>query len=370
MISRNQKPETRNQRTKKTPRPFFSGNRFQVTGYLKNEKASLLVSVVWILSVLSVFTVVINGRASQELLMGKWVREQAMTRTLAKAGIERTLYEIQRDKFKTFDAVNETWSSNEAGLKDVILPAGKFTVLCETPTSKSGEKVPLYGACDEAARINLNKADETILVSLFMAAMPKLESPEAITIAQSIIDWRDSDDAALQFGAESTFYRFMEFPYEARNGMLESVEELLMIRGMTREIYEAVKNHVTVYSLGPVNFNTATPIAYRALGLSENLVNKFFEFRAGTDGILGNEDDGIFQSTDQITPSLSTQGSFSGEEFKQVTDAIGKGMVDVKSDVFRIRSISRLIRNGQEIHVGVSCVLTRKGDILYWNEME
>ena len=353
---------------------------------------------VWILLMLSIFSLSVSHRASQELIFGRWVRDQVTTRVLAKAGIERALLELQLDKFLTFDAFNESWGSNEEAFKEIRLQQGTFTVSCdqplieaeedtekkeiktedpETEDSKASElkavelekaETKRYGLCDEAARININFADEEILTNLLLASVKKIVALDATKIAQSIIDWRDADDAAQQAGAESSFYGFLPTPYKARNASFESVEELLMIRGVTREIYNQIKNDVTVYTDGKVNFNTASQTALQALGLSPDLAKRLVEFRKGTDGILGNEDDPAFQMVEGITPALSAGSAFSGEDFAQITHAVGKQMVGVKSQVFRIQSIGRLNRSGQDIQTRVTCVTKRNGMVLYWHE--
>ena len=50
---------------------------------IKSKKGSVLIAVIWILSMLAIFTVVVNRQASQELLMGQWLKEHIATRHLA-----------------------------------------------------------------------------------------------------------------------------------------------------------------------------------------------------------------------------------------------------------------------------------------------
>ena len=55
-------------------------------------------------------------------------------------------------------------------------------------------------------------------------------------IADAILDWIDPDDAPRQFGAEADYYRGLNVPYAPRNGVPASLEELLLVRGVTREL--------------------------------------------------------------------------------------------------------------------------------------
>jgi len=84
-----------------------------------------------------------------------------------------------------------------------------------------------YGIVDEASKININYAGEDVLMML-----PRLLGEDA----GAIIDWRDSDSSLSSGGAESEYYLTMPDPYQCKNGPLETVEELLLIRGMLPEV--------------------------------------------------------------------------------------------------------------------------------------
>jgi hypothetical protein len=52
----------------------------------------------------------------------------------------------------------------------------------------------------------------------------------------AVIDWRDSDDDPGTYGAESEYYQTLPEPYEAKNDVYDSIEELLIVKGMTLDI--------------------------------------------------------------------------------------------------------------------------------------
>ncbi|MDB5345345.1 MAG: Type secretory pathway component PulK-like protein [Schlesneria sp.] len=90
-----------------------------------------------------------------------------------------------------------------------------------------------YGLMDESAKLNLN-----LLLTM------KLEDDEIHTLllnipgmtieaADCILDWIDTDDTKRPYGAESEIYEAMSPPYRAKNGPLESLDELLMVQGVT-----------------------------------------------------------------------------------------------------------------------------------------
>src|SRR5438132_7300638 len=55
-------------------------------------------------------------------------------------------------------------------------------------------------------------------------------------VAASIIDYRDEDHVVTPGGAEADYYASLQPPYLPRDGALETTRELLMVRGITREL--------------------------------------------------------------------------------------------------------------------------------------
>ena len=57
-----------------------------------------------------------------------------------------------------------------------------------------------------------------------------------VDIADAILDWIDEDDNPREYGAEFDFYSGLDPPYSPKNGPLETVEELLLVRGVTPDL--------------------------------------------------------------------------------------------------------------------------------------
>ncbi|MCH7988250.1 MAG: general secretion pathway protein GspK [Planctomycetes bacterium] len=55
-------------------------------------------------------------------------------------------------------------------------------------------------------------------------------------IADAILDFIDEDDEAREYGSESDYYAGLDPPYEAKNAPLESLDELLLVNGVTPEL--------------------------------------------------------------------------------------------------------------------------------------
>lgn len=91
-----------------------------------------------------------------------------------------------------------------------------------------------------------------------------------IDTAEAILDWLDPDDEPRPFGAESEFYSTLPTPYEPRNGPIDSVEELLLVRGVTPELLfgvDANRNGVidpAEQQLGLVDFTSVASLGWSA----------------------------------------------------------------------------------------------------------
>lgn len=67
------------------------------------------------------------------------------------------------------------------------------------------------------------------LASSLLMALPGMTADTA----DCILDWLDEDDEPRPFGAEVEYYSTLPTPYEPANGPITSVEELLLIKGVT-----------------------------------------------------------------------------------------------------------------------------------------
>jgi general secretion pathway protein K len=95
-------------------------------------------------------------------------------------------------------------------------------------------------------------------------------------------DWLDLNDGASVIGAEVDYYQEQDTPYRPRNGSLETVEEILLIRGFA-EVFGDVDLDAafTIYGEDDlINLNLATVEAMRLLpGLDDELIEKIVAYR-------------------------------------------------------------------------------------------
>jgi general secretion pathway protein K len=335
------------------------------------KQASVLIVTLWVLSLLTVFAVSLGFTARAQLHYARHFRDRQRAYYLARAGIEKAIAALEGDEIEGYDALNQDWANNEGFFKEFSIGDGFVTVSYFLDEGGSGEgredRVILYGAMDESGKIDINHVSAEILTNL-LERVGGVSVNQARDIAWAIVDWRDEDSIVSPGGAENEYYENLAMPYRCKNGKLQAIQELLLVRGMTREILSRIDETITVYGTEKVNINTAGFHALHALGLSKNLCERIINHRRGRDSMIGTEDDNIFKAVG----GLRNIGPLFTEESAQINRLISSNMLTVKSDVFRINA-SGQIRSERGTHSSnIVCVVKRQQDkqpeILYWYE--
>ena len=169
-----------------------------------------LVAVLWAIMLLSVvvsviaITVRLDGRvavSNGEQVRGEWA---------CRAGIEKAIA-LLNDDSKASDCLSDYWSNSDIDCNDIVLDGAVLSI-----------KI-----IDEVGKLNINTATREQLLQL-----PEMTED----IADSIIDWRDEDNEPKTEGAEQPYYSNMAIGYRVRNGPFRTVRELLLVKGVSREL--------------------------------------------------------------------------------------------------------------------------------------
>lgn len=314
----------------------FKKNNFN---YFFNEKGTILIVTIWIMSILSLLAIGIGFRMSLELKLIKFSMNKEKSRYLARAGINKFLTELVKDN-NDYDSLNEKWSIgfDEALGKYIFKEtalvyndgenAGFFTIGYIFGKDIQNNDVYFYGASDEERRININKASLEVLKMLF---------PANQMLATFIDNWRGAGTSP----GDEEFYATPERPYTAKHKSFDTVEELLLVRDMTPEIFQGIKDKVTVFGNGLVNLNTISPevlkIIFQAAdpGSAEILTEALINYRRNS-GDDGNVSNNIFN---QVPNNVSEFGLDDPNGIYQQAYNKAKPNFTVKSDYYRIRSL-------------------------------
>jgi len=135
---------------------------------------------------------------------------------------------------------------------------------------------------DHAGKINLLRLSENQLRQLLKKQLGDNQTDKIDELVHAWQDWIDADDLKRTNGAEKEYYERLKQPYQPRNAILETVDELRLIKGFD-EVFKGVDLNTafTVYSsISGVNPNIATREALLLLpGLDSESVDKILVHR-------------------------------------------------------------------------------------------
>jgi len=280
-----------------------------------SKRGSILIIVLWSLFFLAALALAIDSYVRPRLNLGGRLLREARIHYYAVAGVKQAMLELERDDTELYDSFNDSYYIDKQELEKK-LDGGEF-------------KVRLT---DESGKINLNKATKDILVNI-LEIFAETSSGEAEELSDSILDWRDEDDDVRDNGAEDGYYSMHHPGYECKNADFELIEELLLVKNMTTEIFDKIKPRVTVYGEGTVNINVVDAAMLECLGMSEGLASKIISYRGGIGDEYGIVDH-VFERAGDIIIKLQDEYTLSTSEINEINKIYAKGLFGVRSDVY------------------------------------
>ncbi len=275
---------------------------FSPTDRFLDNRGIAIVIVLWVVLVLSLLISGFAFTMHVETQVASYARKELKAEMLARSGVEVARMELIVSALSPtnsgIDALNQEWATNALMYVDHELGDGIFNV-----------KVT-----DEESKIPINRVTDLQLKRLF--GLLGADPADGDVITDSILDWIDADDLTRLNGAESDYYQSLSPPYRAKNAPLDRVEELLLIRGVTPELYKGtpatdtdparpgLADVFTTMTSGFINVNTASATVLGALGLDDAQVQAVLARRDGADGIPGTDDDLPFHSAEEFFAAI------------------------------------------------------------------
>jgi general secretion pathway protein K len=246
---------------------------------------------------------------------------------LGRSGVELARYILVQEMnvpSEPWDSLNQKWAGGPKGTNDVL-----ETVSLEN--NELGPGVFSIKIIDLERKVNINLINELSAPILQQALNLAGADPADIsTISDSFLDWIDIDENPHLSGAESAEYTARPnpgyAPYVAKNGPIDDLSELLLVKGVTPEIFfgtsdpgalrmsnprrppvafvNGLQNSTPVglvdlftpISSGLININTASAQVLQLIpGIDPSLAQAIITTRAGLDGVDGTEDDMPFR---------------------------------------------------------------------------
>ncbi len=247
---------------------------------------------------------------------------------LGRSGVEIAKWVLEQQRRipgeGAYDSLNQFWA-NGIGNPDAYEDPFAGVDLTHIPIGQGSISIQIT---DTDRRLNLNTVPEPVL-ELALQTLG-VGAGEASSIVGAVADWRDRDDIEnIRGGAEKTYYLGLSPPYSAKDGPFDDISELLLVRGVTPELFwgnSSQTEHTlrrlqrldsrdetdsaegmglaeifTAVSSGRININTAPGPVLRVLtGGDSGLAAQILQRRAGADGIDGSLDDQPFRSPAEL----------------------------------------------------------------------
>lgn len=317
-----------------TRKPRFDRFWVELSRPFFNDRGIALILILWVLTLLSVMATQFAYSMRNEASITRNFREETEAHYFSKAGVHLAIREIlQEVGVHTKDP-----SGNLTFFKIPPVQTEDEVILPSAP-NRSGIQVGAeglglveYEIQDEDGKLNLNGLDDQKTKLLLKQCGGMEEGAELDELVNSIMDWKDADKNHRAGGAEDSYYESLDPPYQSKDANFDTLEELLLVKGMTREIYDRITPHLTAWKTPSLNKNTATPCALEVVGTKA-------------------------EDREEIQKAISEKGYFSND----------------KSSFFTVRSRGYL--EGDEISRTVVAVLEKVGSgatqgirIHYWND--
>jgi len=190
--------------------------------------------VLWIITILTVVVLEFSFAMRTEVNITKNFKEELQLYNIAQGGVQRAIAELILKHDPRVQQLKKTMKTEEGA------PEEKDWVPDGRPYALQFDQ----GECElrimsEAGKININTVSEAMLRKLI--GNLGLESEKRDVVVDSILDWRDPDDFLRINGAENDFYQSLKEPYRCKNANLDSIDELLLVRGVTPELFYGKK---------------------------------------------------------------------------------------------------------------------------------
>lgn len=277
---------------------------------------SVLIVVLWVLGLLAMLVVSFAFDMHIEARITSTWRKKLKAEYLAKAGMELTRMALMETSDSDINNEDTSVYLNKGDDQELRLAALSIARGAGADlTRELGDGVINLSIKPENARMNVNSiihADNRELTCSEWA--PLLEAvgvPEenCDALVDCLIDWVDENDLSHLNGVESEYYESLDPPYRCKNGPIDTVDELALIKGFEElipdsnfSVYEAVAQYLTIYSEDQkININgvdAETLVAF--LGIDQATAEEIVSERAGPDGKMGTEDDKPFKDWNDL----------------------------------------------------------------------
>lgn len=282
---------------------------------------ALIIAMIAII-VLSMLAAKLAISMKVEMTLARRADSEQQMLWLGRSGVELARYVLSEEmqiSGEPYDSLNQIWAGGPGGPGETNSPLAGISL----DNYQVGDGTVSIKIVDLERKANINRANTPELQQAL--TVMGVDADDISVVSDSILDWIDSDDSPRVAGAESDYYQSLTPPYYAKNAPIDDLSELLLVKGVTPEMYwgSNATNHplsifqqkqeqlglgtspgeapdypfgladiFTPISSGKININTAdTNVLQMIPGVDAATAAAIVQQRAGPDGVDGTDDD-------------------------------------------------------------------------------
>ncbi len=267
-----------------------------------------------------------------------------------------------------YDSLDEFWAGGPGGANETNSP------LANIPKDHYpiGDGFVDWKIIDEERYINVNTINPQLLNQVLTSM--GVDANDQPTVSDSIQDWVQQGDNPRLSGAKNAYYMSLNPPYYCKEAPMDDIGELLLVKGVTMEMFTGqspegahksaapkgfgyspfenngysfgLRDVLTPYSDGRININTADANVLQCIpGIDESTAEAIIQARTtpdGSTGAVGASGGGPFKSVGEVQ-----RAGISG----QAMQSIGQ-FCDVRSRTFKVIITAHYLTDSQT-YIGV-----------------
>jgi general secretion pathway protein K len=343
----------------------------------RQEQAGIALIIVMIS--IFVLTMLAGGFAYSmkvETVLARNANSEAQLEWLGRSAVEKArwiLFEQAKIAEEPYDGLDQKWAGGPGGVGTSNSVLAVVELAIDSPEGHAS-----FTITDLERKININIANEAVLQQALTSA--GIEAGDATPLVNAILDWIDPDDRTRIQGAESDVYQsyWPEHPYTAKNGPIDDLSEMLLIRGVTPETYYGTDSTnfqfygfnpqarrgapppeiigltklFTPISSGRININTASAEVLQVIpGLTPEMAQGIVSARTGEPDPMGLS--GPYRSVDQVrrVPEVNLLAARSVSQFCDVRSRTFEVQIDAQVGAYHRHFVAIVARAQGDVQI-------------------
>lgn len=230
------------------------------------KKGFVLIVVLGMVMMLTVLLLGFSHKARTNLTVADDFMKSEQAINCARAGLNIAIAAVR----------NSPDTQKNEKLKDFFSRENVFSIgegSCTVSIKSENAKLNVNMLIDKKGKPDRTRIDQMLRLIDLLKRRQSEHLSIGYGLVPAIMDWIDKDNNVtyLPFvkyensGAESEFYSRLDNPYKCKNAPLDTTRELLLVKGISPEVFESLNDHITVYGDGRININNASAIVIQSL---------------------------------------------------------------------------------------------------------